>query len=308
MPSRFDAARLSGSPRAGIVADLHTHSVQSDGKKQPQEIIEYALERGLSCVVVADHDNVSGSVLAIEHASELERSGALTHDLVTFTAVEASTAHGDRFAHLLIFCPDPGFTPLAERLSRTVEDRRLRTIRIVELLNRDGRAVSLDDFEERGWVVNRSNLGRLLVERGDAPTVNWCFANWFGRPGSPYYVPKEDEPDTLDMIELGIAAGGVPVIAHPAAYHDERYLPEFAEAGMKGLEAFHPDQSAQDSERLLLTASELGLFASGGSDWHGDPMHGSDLGGYGLEHDLFVELVSHLPQDRVLHFKAGERS
>lgn len=308
MPSPFDASRLSGTARSGIVADLHTHSTQSDGKKKPHQIVDEALERGLLGVAVSDHDEVSGSVLAIEHAAALECTGSLPHDLVTFNALEASTVHGAFVTHLLIYCPDPGYQPLHDRLRRTIEDRRQRTLNIMELLDRDGMHVMLDDFLERGWIVNRSNLGRLLVERGDAPSINWCFEHWFGDSGCPYYVPREDEPDTLDTIELGIAAGGVPVAAHPAAYHDEECLPEFAEAGMKGVEAFHPDQSPEDSERLLRQAEELGLFVTGGSDWHGDAMHGSDLGGCGLEIDRFLELIPHLPQDRVFHFKAGEQA
>ena len=41
-------------------ADLHLHSIYSDGSCTPTELVELARERGLDTVALADHDTVAG--------------------------------------------------------------------------------------------------------------------------------------------------------------------------------------------------------------------------------------------------------
>jgi predicted metal-dependent phosphoesterase TrpH len=50
-------------------------------------------------------------------------------------------------------------------------------------------------------------------------------------------------------------------------------LRQMAEAGMAGIEVDHPDHPPLVQEKLAATAAELGLVATGGSDFHGDEGH-----------------------------------
>jgi hypothetical protein len=70
------------------------------------------------------------------------------------------------------------------------------------------------------------------------------------------------------------AAGGVTVLAHPAAGSRGRILTDrqiagLAAAGLRGIEADHVDHDADARARVRGLAAELGLAATGSSDYHG---------------------------------------
>jgi len=85
-------------------ADLHIHSMYSDGQPHPKEILYEAINKGIDVVAVTDHDTFRGSLTArrIALSSRLE--------LVVLIAAEIRTSLGD----VLVYCPD---TP-PERMPR----------------------------------------------------------------------------------------------------------------------------------------------------------------------------------------------
>jgi predicted metal-dependent phosphoesterase TrpH len=90
---------------------------------------------------------------------------------------------------------------------------------------------------------------------------------------SPYYVTKADT-DVREGIALVRAAGGVPVFAHGLATKRGRVVRDDAiaamvDAGLLGLEVDHPDHSADERAHLRGLAADLGLIATGSSDYHG---------------------------------------
>ncbi|MFP3480620.1 hypothetical protein SB780_37855, partial [Burkholderia sp. SIMBA_057] len=73
-------------------------------------------------------------------------------------------------------------------------------------------------------------------------------------PATGYYLPHY-APDTLDGVRLVRAAGGIPVIAHPATRGrdnvlDEEYIAALAEAGLFGLEIDHRENTPDGRVRL----------------------------------------------------------
>ncbi|MBN9325415.1 MAG: phosphatase, partial [Cellulomonas sp.] len=71
-----------------------------------------------------------------------------------------------------------------------------------------------------------------------------------------------------------VAAGGVPVFAHPGADGRGRVvaddvIEEMAEAGLVALEVDHRDHSPAQRDRLRVLANRLGLLVTGSSDYHG---------------------------------------
>jgi predicted metal-dependent phosphoesterase TrpH len=75
-------------------------------------------------------------------------------------------------------------------------------------------------------------------------------------------------------VKLIVAAGGVPIIAHPGARGPERAIndrrmAELVKAGLFGLELDHRDNSPQSRERLTRIAAQHGLVTTGSSDYHG---------------------------------------
>ena len=58
-------------PKAGIymkIVDLHVHSNKSDGTLSPSELVDLAVQKGLSAFALTDHDTTAGLDEAIEYA------------------------------------------------------------------------------------------------------------------------------------------------------------------------------------------------------------------------------------------------
>jgi predicted metal-dependent phosphoesterase TrpH len=120
--------------------------------------------------------------------------------------------------------------------------------------------------------AGRPHIARALVEGGIVSSVDEAFATLLSSR-SPYHEPKEDL-DALAGVALVTAAGGVPVFAHPLARTRGRVVGDeailaMAGAGLAGLEVDHPDHTEADRTHLRDLAAELGLLATGSSDYHG---------------------------------------
>ena len=50
------------------IVDLHVHSTKSDGSYTPSELVEHAIEKGLSAFALTDHDTTAGIDEAIAAA------------------------------------------------------------------------------------------------------------------------------------------------------------------------------------------------------------------------------------------------
>lgn len=75
------------------------------------------------------------------------------------------------------------------------------------------------------------------------------------------------------------ACGGVAVLAHPGLHSLQAPLEELIEAGISGIEAYHPGHNRELTNYYVRLAREKGLIVTGGSDYHG-PGHpaGNKLG------------------------------
>jgi predicted metal-dependent phosphoesterase TrpH len=117
-----------------------------------------------------------------------------------------------------------------------------------------------------------------MVSRGHFASTADVFDNLWG-PGSPFYVPNKDVVDTIDAIRLVVAAGGVPIIAHPLSRGKGpevgqpmpvAHFEEMIAAGLAGFEVDHRDVPAHAQQWLREMAAKHDLIVTGSSDYHGD--------------------------------------
>jgi hypothetical protein len=122
-----------------------------------------------------------------------------------------------------------------------------------------------------GGTVGRPHIAQALIRAGLVTSTTEAFGpDWLGER---YRLPKEDI-DVFRAVRLVRAAGGVPVFAHPRATRRGRIVPdeliaELAAAGLVGLEADHEDHSPAERAHVRALAADLGLVATGSSDFHG---------------------------------------
>jgi hypothetical protein len=246
--------------------DLHTHSSVSDGTETPAELMRAAAASGLGTIAITDHDSTAGW----EEAARTAREEGIT----LIPGMEFSTRVMHSSVHLLAYLFDPTDV---EILAETARIREARMVRAEQMVRRIGADYSLtwDDVLAQttvGATVGRPHIADALVARGHALTRSEAFAgilHWRAGYYQPHYAP-----DPLHAIRLVSAAGGVPVLAHPATRGvadlvSEARLIQLIEAGLFGLELDHRENKDEPTRRLVELAARHGLVITGSSDYHG---------------------------------------
>jgi predicted metal-dependent phosphoesterase TrpH len=248
--------------------DLHCHSTASDGTLTPAELMAAGVDAGLDVMAITDHDTTGGWAPA---------AAARPGNLALVRGAELSCRwYGTEPAiplHMLAYLFDPAEPQLAAELTRVRADREARAEKIVELLRADGVPISWPEVHgyAAGGSVGRPHIAQALIRAGLVRTTNEAFASrWLG---ARYFVPKADM-DVFAAVRLIRAAGGVPIFAHPKATIRGRVVPDqlivdLAAVGLFGLEADHEDHTPEQRQQVRALAEQLGLIATGSSDFHG---------------------------------------
>ncbi|MDF1479533.1 PHP domain-containing protein [Leifsonia sp. H3M29-4] len=246
--------------------DLHTHSAVSDGTETPTQLIRSAVEAGLGTIAITDHDSTAGWAEAFAAA---DGTG-----LTVIPGMELSTNYGPASVHMLAYLFDPLDAEIVAETARIRDGRLHRAERIVERIARDYE-LSWDDVlaeSSDGTTLGRPHIADALVRKGHVPNRSAAFESilhWQGGYYEKYYAPSP-----LEGVRMIVAAGGVPVLAHPASHGkyramDDTVIKQLADEGLFGLEVGHRDNSEEGKARLLELAGKYGLEVTGSSDYHG---------------------------------------
>jgi predicted metal-dependent phosphoesterase TrpH len=249
-------------------ADLHLHTIASDGTVTVDEQARRAKAAALSCIAITDHDAISEGIT--------ERVATIG-GVEVIAGVEIKADFDGVTGELLGYFVDPGFDELrsflagmeAARVERMEEMiRRCRDELKIEIGFDDVRAVADGN-------LGRPHLARVLVNMGVVPDLPEAFNRLLKR-GAPCYAPI-DKGGFREVVEIVHRAGGVTSLAHPCLMRIDDwdgFLDELLAAGVDGLETFYPyDPSSRSltiEARVLQTMAEKrGFLLTGGSDDHG---------------------------------------
>ena len=247
--------------------DLHSHSSVSDGTETPTQLIRAGLEAGLGTLAITDHDSTAGWQEAFAAA---EGTG-----LTVIPGMELSTNYGPASVHILAYLFDPNDADIVAETARIRDGRARRAERIVELIAADYDLTWADVLAESsdGTTLGRPHIADALVRKGHVPTRSAAFESilhWRGGYYEKYYAPSP-----LEGVRRIVAAGGVPVLAHPATYGkyrpmDDTVIRQLTDEGLFGLEVDHRDNTEEGKVRLRKLARKYGLALTGSSDYHGE--------------------------------------
>jgi predicted metal-dependent phosphoesterase TrpH len=244
----------------GLV-DLHLHSTASDGTLTPTELVREAAERGVTLIALTDHDTTDGVAEATAAARE---SGVR---LIPGVELSAETELYD--VHILGLFLRVEQPALQEALARLRTARQVRNEQILERLRSVGAPVSAERVQEISGAgsVGRPHIAAAMVEAGYVASQGEAFYRYLGR-GKPAFV-RRARLEPVEACRIVKDAGGIPVLAHPAKVGSPTLIDAVIAQGVKGLEAFHSDQSTEDTEALLALAKRRSLLVTGGTDSHG---------------------------------------
>ncbi len=257
-------------------ADLHCHSVVSDGTMTPEELAARAKANGVALWALTDHDEIGG-----QHRAA---AAAQAQGMAYLTGVEISVTFADTTVHIVGLGFDPDDAQLAEGLVATRGGRGERARDMAQQLAQVGIEGAYEGalkFVGNPALISRTHFARFLVESGVCKDTSEVFRRFLteGRPG---YVPHR-WARLGDAVRWITEAGGMAVIAHPARYKfsaNEEFalFSEFKAHGGRGVEVVTGSHSPPEYLTYAAMAQEFGLAASRGSDFHSPDESHTDLG------------------------------
>jgi predicted metal-dependent phosphoesterase TrpH len=259
-----------------INADLHCHSVISDGTLTPEELAQRAKSKGVNLWALTDHDDISGQALAAAAAAAV--------GLDYLTGVEVSVTFLHQTVHIVGLGFDASNEALRHGLTQTRGGRAQRARDMADDLARVGIKGTFEGAKKYAGnpdLISRTHFARFLVETGVCKDTYEVFRKYLTE-GKPGYVPHR-WATLREAVTWITQAGGMAVVAHPARYKfsaNEEFalFTEFKGLGGLGVEVVTGSHSAADAATYADIAQEFGLAASRGSDFHSPQESRTDLG------------------------------
>ncbi len=265
--------------RLSEVFDLQSHSVHSDGALRPRDVVAAAADAGVELLALTDHDTVDGVDEAVIAGRE--------HGIRVVPAIEISAIDERTELHVLGYLIDHHDRSLCERLRQFRADRSRRGESIAQALRELGFALDEDALRRRsaaGGSLGRPHLARAVVDHPanrdrlaeEGLLDPSAFLEAYLIEGRPAFRPRR-RPPVAEAIAAIHDAGGVAVWAHPFwdACEPQQVLDRidyFRSLGIDGVECFYPTHDRAQTELLADRCEQLGLLATGSSDFHG-PEH-----------------------------------
>lgn len=257
-------------------ADLHCHSVVSDGTLEPEVLAARAAANGVELWALTDHDEIGGQ----QRAAAAARAQGMRY----LTGTEISVTFAGETVHIVGLGFDADDPQMRRGLEETRGGRGSRAHDIAAGLAQVGIKDAYEGalkYVGNPELISRTHFARFLVEVGVCKDTSEVFRR-FLTEGKPGYVPHR-WASLKHAVQWITDAGGLAVIAHPARYKltaNEEYalFTEFKAHGGRGVEVVTGSHTAAEYVKYADTAREFGLAASRGSDFHSPDESHTDLG------------------------------
>ena len=257
-------------------ADLHCHSVVSDGTLTPEELAARAKANGVELWSLTDHDELGGQARAL--------AAAHAQGMRYLSGVEISVTFIGQTVHIVGLGFDADNAALLQGLRDTRGGRRQRAMEMSDGLARVGIHGAFEGalpYVGNPELISRTHFARFLVETGVCKDTNEVFRKYLTE-GKPGYVAHRWAA-LADAVRWIVDAGGLAVVAHPARYKftpNEEFalFTEFKGHGGRGVEVVTGSHSVAEYAIYAQTAKEFGLAASRGSDFHSPAESHTELG------------------------------
>ena len=257
-------------------ADLHCHSVVSDGTLTPEALAERAAANGVELWALTDHDEVGG-----QHRAA---AAAKAHGMRYLCGTEISVTFIGQTVHIVGLGFDPDDAALVQGLRQTRGGREERAQEMSDGLAQVGIKGAYEGalkYVGNPELISRTHFARFLVETGVCKETNEVFRKYLTE-GKPGFVPHR-WANLKDAVGWITGAGGMAIIAHPARYKftpNEEFaqFTEFKALGGGGVEVVTGSHTAAEYVTYADMAREFGLAASRGSDFHSPDESHTELG------------------------------
>ncbi len=285
--------------------DLHCHTRLSDGSLGIEEIIAFALKKGLSTIAITDHDCLAGTVRG-------KVIGA-RHGLQVIPGVEFSSTleEADKNVHILCYLPDS--PDMLEGLCKRNSQARKRASHFMMLQTAKRYNIPTEFIAKcatGSTNLFKKHIMQSLIECGYADCFNGeLYEELFTKKSENniLIVPKYES--TKAVIDSIHEAGGIAVLAHPYRSDCVDSIDDIIKMGIDGIEVNHPSANEEQQANLRKIASKAKLLVTGGSDFHGlYNEYKVSLGDYTASDDELHALLTYKAKQKRLQKKMAQKS
>lgn len=280
--------------------DLHVHSTRSDGTLTPAELVDYAIEKGLSAIALTDHDTIDGLDEIVDYA--------IDKPVEVIPGIEYSTEYNKRDVHIVGLFIDYKAPVFLNYLARFQQSRTDRNHKLCANLQEAGIDITYEALADAfpDAVITRAHYARFLMDKGYVKSTKEAFDRYLG-DHTKYFVHREKiTPE--EVISVTLKAGGIPILAHPTLYGMGReeleiLVQRLKDAGLMGIESMYSTYSPSEERQMKALAEKYNLLQSGGSDFHGANKPGLDLAvGYGrlYVHEALLDSMKRALNTKIL--------
>ena len=257
-------------------ADLHCHSVVSDGTLTPEALAARAKTNGVELWTLTDHDEIGGQHRAAAAAKAL--------GLPYLTGAEISVTFAGETVHIVGLGFDANDEAMHQGLRNTRGGREQRAMEMSDGLAKIGIQGAFEGalkFVSNPELISRTHFARFLVESGVCRDTSEVFRKYLTE-GKPGYVPHR-WASLKDAVRWITDAKGVAVVAHPGRYkftanEEHALFLEFKAHGGRAIEVVTGSHAPAEYIEYADKALEYGFAASRGSDFHSPDESHMDLG------------------------------
>ena len=265
------------------------HTTASDGELSPQQLIDYALKRGVEIIAITDHDEIKGIDEALEYAKH--------KNITVVPGIEVSCFQEYFFSEIDVIglFIDHKSEAIQQLSVKFKEFRAEEKKEMIKKLNSLGYDITFEELLKKvNGSIGRPHIAKVLIEKypNQFSSINDVFDKLIGK-GKPAYAQRK-KLSIKDAVGIIQTAGGIAILAHPGRYRKNEMLEIisiFSLAGGDGMEADYPYEQLMKTSNLInlelrALAGEKNLLISGGSDFH-DMERGSEIGDAGVNKDEF---------------------
>jgi predicted metal-dependent phosphoesterase TrpH len=265
-------------------ADLHCHTLFSDGTLTPQQIISKAKEIGLLGLSITDHDSIDAYQTAPHAAKE--------NQILLGSGAEFSCAYEDLNIHVLAYDFDVKNSCLIAFCEKHRQRRKDRNRIILQKLKQYNMVLDEEELNGMGHMIGRPHIAKLLVQKGFAASTREAFQLYIGDHKSCYHRgPGFSIEETLSLIH---EAKGKAFIAHPHLLRSSSTIRNLLKMPFDGIECHYARIPPDQERKWIKMAKDKNLLMSGGSDFHGETSDHNPLGSSWVDEENFHKIFQHL--------------
>ncbi len=273
-----------------LTGDLHCHTKLSDGTLGLEELIALASKRGVDTIAITDHDCLAGTVRA--------KIIGERHDVKVIPGVELSAIDHEngKNVHILAYLFDSPDRIEGLCHKNSAERKKAGQYMMLKATKKFPLAPELIIKCAQGSTnLYKQHIMHALMQCGYTMSIyGELYESLFDPHNLTGIYVQPKFADVFEVIEAVKDAGGISVLAHPALYDNFDIIDKLIEAGLNGIEVWHPTCSKENEARLIAIAKKHKLLMTGGSDFHGMYNHGKwSLGDYGTPKQQLSELLNY---------------